>query len=275
MGQLAAGICSIIGDRVSQQDAGIIVQKEDGTLMAVMCDGMGGTQDGGRAARMAVEGMRRAFYQSPPASEKEVPDWLRASFVQLDREISGMTDAEGKSINSGSTITAVYIINNMIFWGAVGDSRIYYFSAADINKGAAPERADDFVIPRNYYSQIITRSHNYALQLDALYRNGRISREEMDSERPKRNALISYLGIGGLPIVDVSNTPHKMEPDDIVLLCSDGLYRVLDEKQIMAVIAESGGDMKLAANRLCYSARRLGKGIRMDNTTVIAVRYIA
>ncbi len=274
MGQLSAGICSIIGDRKSQQDAGTVEQKEDGTLLAVMCDGMGGTQDGGRASKLAVERMRQAFYQSPPSSENEVSEWLKTRFIQADQEIWSMTDSAGNSIASGSTVTAVYILENNFFWGSVGDSRIYYFSAAGRSDRTGRNDYEEYEIPRAYQSQIITRSHNYALQLDALYRNGRISQKELDSEKSKGRALISYLGIGGLPIVDVAPLPRVMQPDDIVLLCSDGLYRVLEERQIMAIIAESGGDMKLAVNRLCYTARRLGRG-RLDNTTAVAVRYIA
>ena len=268
------GICSILGDRQTQQDAGCIEEKEDGTLLAVMCDGMGGTQDGGKAAGLAVERLRQSFYQTPPLSEKEVAAWLREQFVLADHEIWGMTDDRGKSMMSGSTVTAVYISGNKLFWGSVGDSRIYFFMALKPENNPEENLSESWKslqVPIAYNTQILTRSHNYNLQLDALYRNGKISLEDLSSERQKGKALISYLGIGGLPIVDISPSPCLMKEDDIVLLCSDGLYKSLEERQILAVLQESGGDMGLAVNRLCYTARRLGKG-KLDNTTTVAVR---
>ena len=80
------------------------------------------------------------------------------------------------------------------------------------------------------------------------------------------------MGIGGLPIIDTSQTPFQMEKDDVVVLCSDGLYKSLDDQQVQAIIEESGGNMQIAAQRLCDEALRLSVS-KQDNTTVIAVRY--
>ena len=156
----------------------------------------------------------------------------------------------------------------------MGDSRIYFFSALKPENNPEEDLLESWKsmrVPIAYKTQILTRSHNYNLQLDALYRNGKISLEDLSSERQKGKALISYLGIGGLPIVDISSSPCLIQEDDIVLLCSDGLYKSLEERQILAVIQESCGDMGLAVNRLCYTARRLRKG-KLDNTTAVAVR---
>ena len=58
-----------------------------------------------------------------------------------------------------------------------------------------------------------------------------------------------------------------------LVLCSDGLYKAMDNEQIAAVIEESGENMDLAAKRLCLEALRLSRK-KQDNTTVIVVRYV-
>ena len=63
-----------------------------------------------------------------------------------------------------------------------------------------------------------------------------------------------------------------MNQGDIVILASDGLYKSLTAVQIQAIVEESGGNMSIAAERLCKEAQRLGE-CKQDNTTVIAVRY--
>lgn len=141
-----------------------------------------------------------------------------------------------------------------MYWASAGDSVIYYMDAQGLHT--------------------VTRMHNYNLRLEQLLNSGKISLEEAKKEsmNGRGEALISFLGIGGLPLVDSGSQAVVMKQGDIVILASDGLYKSLTMVQIQAIIEESGGNMTIAAERLCKEAWRLGEA-KQDNTTVIAARY--
>ena len=67
--------------------------------------------------------------------------------------------------------------------------------------------------------------HNYNLKLDDMVRNGTISQEEWIRESHRGEALISFLGLGELPLIDVNTEPLVMESGDMLILCGDGLYK--------------------------------------------------
>ena len=91
-----------------------------------------------------------------------------------------------------------------------------------------------------------------------------ITREEAASH-PERNFLTSYLGIAGPPEVDRSEEPLSLEPGDMVMLCSDGLYNTLTVEEITEVLRK---DSVHTAEMLVDCV--LSKNKRnQDNVTVI------
>ena len=238
---------SIIGDRDSQQDS-MRYEQKNGVLLASVCDGMGGMQGGELASRQAIETIFREAVYLP--SERGIPDWLRNTFIKADADVCRLTGPGGEYLNCGTTVVSAVLVENRIDWGSVGDSKIYFF-----NKGQL---------------RSITRMHNYNLKLDEMVRNGTISQEERIRESHRGEALISFLGLGELPLIDVNTEPLVMESGDMLILCSDGLYKSLDEQQVQAIVEESGENVQIASKRLCEEALRLAVS-KQDNTTVIAI----
>ena len=126
----------------------------------------------------------------------------------------------------------------------------------------------------NLQTDVLTDEKWLVFVLEQLLNSGKITVEEAKKEsmNGRGEALISFLGIGGLPLVDSGSQAILMNQGDIVILASDGLYKGLTAVQIQAIVEESGGNMSIAAERLCKEAQRLGE-CKQDNTTVIAVRY--
>lgn len=151
-------------------------------------------------------------------------------------------------------MVGVYCRKNLLYWVSVGDSRIYIIRGGQIVRQ--------------------TRDHNYRLLLKEQLSAGQISQEFYDQEEktPQAEALISFLGMDGLRVIDGKQQAISLLPGDIVLLCSDGVYKSLTDSQIHAMVRDNDIDMNIAADRLTAMALRYGvKG--QDNTTVILLRY--
>lgn len=238
---------SIIGDRDSQQDS-MRYEKRDNVVLAAVCDGMGGMQGGELASQQAIRTIFQEFAQVP--APRAIPEWLRNIFIRADADVCRLTDPNGGYLNCGTTVVSAIAIDNQVYWGSVGDSRIYFLNRGRIRS--------------------ITRMHNYNLRLEEMVRNGSISEEERMRESHRGEALISFLGMGELSLIDVNVEPIVMEAGDVLILCSDGLYKSLDDQQVQAIVEESGENMQIASRRLCEEALRLAVS-KQDNTTVIAI----
>ena len=246
--------CSLLGDRTSQQDS-YRYMKKDGKTLAVVCDGMGGMAGGEAASGSAISCIFDRFVADADAITPEnTPQWFARVFQEADSVVSSLTDQAGNLLHCGTTIVAVMIQNYQYHWGTVGDSRIYTMQGDKL--------------------RTLTRSHNYYMQLDAMVEAGEITSQERAAEGRRGEALISYLGIGDLRLLDTSFEATPLKQGDLVILCSDGIYKSLSEEQIQAILEEGGRNCRIMAERLCLHAIRLAhrKQVRQDNTTVIVIQ---
>ena len=104
-----------------------------------------------------------------------------------------------------------------------------------------------------------------------MLRSGRITEEEYAKEEGRAEALISYLGMGDVSLMEINKNPFMLENRDIILLSSDGLYRSLSEQEILQIVKECGEDMQKAASEL--TAQALGEKVSgQDNTSVVVMQ---
>ena len=97
------------------------------------------------------------------------------------------------------------------------------------------------------------------LKLDAEYSSGQISEREYAEKMKQGEALISYIGIGNVPIIDVSTEGIPLMENDIVILCSDGLYKRLSSEEILATVMFEEPDMDTFLGlKLAYRAIKEG-----------------
>lgn len=241
---------SVIGDRNEQQDSvGFSLEAEGG--LVVICDGMGG-HDGGRAAsELAVETLVAGYAgRHPQAAPVDV---LIEAARTADDRIARLTDENGERMKAGSTFVSIAVDRRRLTWCSAGDSRAYLL--------------------RNGEMVQLTQDHNYHTVLVEKRNAGLLDEETFRREDVRGEALISFLGIGDLALMDYSATPLELVADDKILLMSDGLYRVVTDEEI-ARILDNFSNIGEAVQALEMKAKKNARygGEDRDNTTIVLVK---
>lgn len=236
---------SSIGGRTNQQDS-LYVGEKNKDILAVVCDGMGGMNGGERASELAVQKVTEAFFGQ---EIQNIPEFFKTAAYQADDAVYLLSE-DGKLLGAGTTIVSVLIRNGGLYWLSVGDSKIYIY------------RRGKMICP--------VREHNYRMLLDQMFAEGKIDSAAYSKELPKAEALVSYLGIGGLKYIEVNPSPFLLEPGDQILLCSDGLYKSLEEAAILAVLDHRMA-LEVKVKMLLDQALANG-GTKQDNTSIILIQ---
>lgn len=241
------GTASILGTRQTQQDT-IFGYASGGNALAIVCDGMGGLAGGEIASRIALDSIADAWFAQPEPSD--IPAFFRREAIRADENVFLQTDASGNPLRAGTTVVAVIIRGNQLYWLSVGDSKIYFI------------RGNEMLT--------LNAEHNYRLLLNARLKRGEITPEKYEAETYRAEALISYIGMGHVSLMDINKQAYPLIDGDIVLLSSDGLSRSLYEEEILAVIKKHSQNMQDAADA-CMAAVEGRK--KQDNTSVVLLRY--
>lgn len=199
-------------------------------LLAVVCDGMGGHEAGEIASRLAVETIVRRFeggeLDGDPVAQ--LPRAVQAA----NRAIFDVAEKNAKLKGMGTTCTALLVRGGMAYGAHVGDSRIYLIRDGEIF--------------------LMTEDHSAVME---LVRRGVLSREEA-RHHPDKNVISRALGSHR----DVEATgwpqPFALRPDDRFLLCTDGLYDLVDEATILATARDV--HPQVGCDRLVTLARTAG-----------------
>ena len=109
----------------------------------------------------------------------------------------------------------------------------------------------------------LTTDHSYVQKLVA---QGSLTQDEA-SRHPQRNVLLQALGSPGQSIPDTRI--QSLEPDDVILLCTDGLTKMLGEEEILSLLSDAQGSPTDMSRRLVDRANENGG---KDNTTVLLIR---
>jgi len=238
-----------IGTREYQQDAAYVCQPlfEDGLAYGILCDGMGGTEEGERASSEAVAFMANRI--AAISGDENFPAFLEKAAIDANGFVLKQNAQLGQ--NSGTTLLTILMQGGLLHWLSVGDSRIYIIRNSEIVQ--------------------VTTDHNYALELKEQVESGLLTQEQADAD-PGKEHLISYIGAPVLERIDISRNPFQMLSGDVVLLCSDGLTKALYPEEILEIVSLRGNSLADAARVLPVTAfDRSHYG--MDNTTVILMQY--
>ncbi len=213
----------------------------------IVADGMGGHAHGQEASKLAVHAISDAI----------VPTLMR----QVDREedfLSLLKDGVHRANLAiyrrnreqehmmGTTLTAVLVVARTAYIVNVGDSRTYIYR------------------PSQGLRQV-TRDHSVVAR---LVEDGAISREDIYTH-PKRNQI--YRCLGERAAVEVEHWTEPLQADDVLVLCSDGLWEMVHDDEMEGIIASSAAYPSQMSKLLIQSALMRGGA---DNISVI-VAYVA
>ena len=247
---LELAVLTVLGGRDEQQDCfGYALKNNEGLI--VVCDGMGGHRGGRLASRLAVSRMLSDYelmYPSPDPAGMMIE-----SAKKIDSAIKEIADESGNPVGGGSTMVAVHIREKKLFWCSVGDSRGYLL------------RDGQFVQ--------FTQDQNYRTVIDEKRRMNLITEEEYEEEKKRGGALISYLGIGDLKLIDYNSSPLPLKSGDRIIIMTDGLYKLVSDEEIKAVV-ENFKNISDAVDIYEIKAAKAARvdGVSRDNMTAAIIK---
>jgi len=214
-------------------------------------DGMGGALAGEYASRITVEKivklLPRSFQSSAAGMESGFEDLLSELFTQIHRALAYLGESYEECSGMEATLSLCWFTPSWLYFGHIGDSRIYYLPAA----GGIKQLTEDDT------------------HVGWLFRNGKINEREARTH-PRRSVLQKALG-GSNQFVDPQVGAVGYEPGDRFLLCTDGLVDGLYNEQLAdlltpAILSEKkiNPAQKLVEASLANSGR--------DNTTALVIQ---
>jgi serine/threonine protein phosphatase PrpC len=229
--------------RAENEDC-VVTRSELG--LAVLADGMGGHQAGEVASRMAVDLIAAYLAQAGLATAQktadrstDIADAIRKANAAIYEAAQTRPDYKGM----GSTVVVVVFSGDKLCIGHVGDSRLYRLRAGTIEQ--------------------LTKDHSVVQE---LVNRGLFTPEEARQSLAK-NLVTRALGVD--PTIEAETAAASVQPDDLYLLCSDGLTDVVTDEQITEILRRDGNDLDTAARLLIDRANEQGGP---DNISVILVR---
>lgn len=243
--RLKVGAATSVGRVRPLNEDAFLARADDGLF--VVCDGMGGAAAGEVASRLAVETI--GAYLSDGSRDLSLVRGFQPRTAQLGRALEKANHAileraqnDVAHAGMGTTVVGVWISDGLVSIAHVGDSRAYVSNQSGF--------------------EAVTSDHSL---VEAQVQAGLINREQsLQSEH--QNILLRALGRE--PDVQVELSEITIAAGDRVLLCTDGLTRMVDDEGLAGALAKFRGDPQRACDQLVETANLNGGP---DNITVVVV----
>ena len=209
-----------------------------------VADGMGGHAAGEVASKIAIRTAIRKLVAEVTRPDDEMPEdysnWLESA-VQLANKMV-RKEASQTGHNMGTTLVLAVMVGREVHVANVGDSRAYLITSEGIRR--------------------ITHDHSF---VQTLVDGGNITPEEA-AKHPYRNVLTQAIGSEEEIKVDVFD--ETLDEDASLLLCSDGLWEMLGERQIYQIVRDANSPHE-ACQSLIDASNAAGG---LDNIAAVLVR---
>jgi serine/threonine protein phosphatase PrpC len=211
-----------------------------------VADGMGGHSAGEIASGTIANTIaRRALTLDPlqPATPEDRLKWLKETVEAANKAVFELRKSAGTDM--GSTLVVALLDGVQAYLAHAGDSRIYQINTQNINQ--------------------LTTDHSL---VERLVATGQISREEA-RQHPQRNVV--YRTIGDKLNLEIDTFTHTLAPGDRLLLCSDGLSGMVEDRYLHKITMEAANPQD-ACDRLIAAANAAGGE---DNITVVVIQIVS
>ena len=218
----------------------ILCQQEEGFVIAAVADGLGGHGGGKIASTLAIQ----TLAEQEPLLREMKDESLREACAQTNRAV---LDAQTSQVRMKTTLALAVISEKALALLHVGDSRAYLFRAGEIA----------------YQSQ----DHSVS-QLAVL--TGAIKPEQIRFHED-RNKVLRSLGSESGATPDIHWLNEQLYEGDAVLLCSDGFWEFVTEREMLRALQRAKNAEDWIARMRRFVQRRAGK--KNDNNSAVAVLY--
>lgn len=248
----SAGRTHVGMKRAHNEDSLRLFREEN---LFIVADGMGGHASGEVASQMSVETLAEFFRATAEDDEITWPYKMeKGRKYEENRVVTGIklsnrrifesATRDSKLKGMGTTIVVTFFVNDVVYVGHVGDSRVYRY-----RKGELIQLTEDHSLLNDYIKM------------------RQLTPEEIEAF-PHKNVIVRALGMKETVQVDVLN--EQPRDDDVYLLCSDGLSGMLTDDEMAKILATGGDDLDLKCKQLIDAGNENGG---TDNITVILVRF--
>ncbi len=249
---VSGGVTDVGRVRTNNEDCFRIVSPLN---LFVLADGMGGEAHGEIASALAVETVVKHCLDAEVNPAARVlgatkPNWsantkrLSTAVHLANKNIFKSAEEHPEQHGMGATLTAAWIDGTKLSIAHVGDSRAYLLRGGDLLQ--------------------LTRDHSLVAE---QVRRGMLTIAEAE-ESEMQSVLLRALG--AQREIEVDAEEHTLFPRDVLLLCSDGLTRVVTEPEIAGVLQAETDPVRGAEELVALANERGGP----DNITVVVVRLL-
>jgi PPM family protein phosphatase len=228
--------------RESNEDSGRFIRPNDPAVLeskgvlTIVADGMGGHASGEVASQMAVELISRIYYQD----DRCAAEALEHAVEEANRLIYEASLTDERLYGMGTTCTALVLFNGSALAAHVGDSRLYMIRGGELYR--------------------MTEDHSAVVE---MVKQGVLNLEEAHNHTDK-NVILRALGTAPEVEISIWEKPFTVRDGDHFILCSDGLYDLVEDATIAQVVV-SALDPHAACEHLIALAKERGGH---DNITV-------
>jgi serine/threonine protein phosphatase PrpC len=238
---------SLVGDREDNQDR-VTVAVTDKAVFLIVIDGMGGHSDGSRAADTALKSLLDSFQQTPTPMFDPL-GFLHMALSRAHDDVARLGNGQSIDSRPRATTAICLVQEGTAYWAHIGDSRVYH-----IRHGKLVKR---------------TRDHSH---VELLLREGKITEEELPNH-PMRNFVECCLG--GDPAIPEMTIGGRqtLQPGDVLLLCTDGVWANLRDADIAAFFRDDAQQLRAWLEALGRRAVQASSPFS-DNSTAAVLRWL-
>lgn len=235
---------SLKGTRPTNQDR-VAIAERDNAVLLVLADGLGGHEGGALAAEAFTQTLVRAFQSVKQTTITKPSAFLALGIMQAHKNILAIGAKHVPPITPRTTCVVCLVQDGYAYWAHVGDSRLYHYRHAEL------------------VQRTLDHSTTEQMRLDGL-----LSEEEMRGH-PEKGHLLKCVGGPRKPIISLGEET-ALHRDDLLLLCSDGLWQAFTHEQIPPYLESRSLEEGVEEMLLAAESKMRAD---CDNLSAIALRW--